>query len=375
MKQLCVIAAALLFSACASDPPRIPPNPLPALTANETLNSGWRVDAGKSSAGRFEPLLLSDAVVVANRSGVVSKVDLTTGKRSWRKDLDITLSTGVGGDAKQVYVSDKDGSIIALDTTTGDELWRSSASTEVLRPPSAGFDTVVVRSADGRVVALEQNNGDERWSVTFTPPPLTINGYSKPLLLDGGVLVGLDDGRLVAMGLSNGRPIWQSVVSVASGRSEVERLVDVDADILVDQEAIYVVNYRGRVARVEPAKGQIVWSTDMSSTAGLAFLDKAIAVVDENDTVHAVEKESGKVLWSQEALKGRRLSGPAAFGGKIAVGDLDGYLHLLDPSSGEFLGRLKVGDGPIRATPVASDSHLLVQNTDGTVRLFNASAL
>ncbi|MBX2837464.1 MAG: outer membrane protein assembly factor BamB [Gammaproteobacteria bacterium] len=375
MIRFAIIASSLCFLVgCASEPPRNPPNPIPLLDTNEPLAGQWSKDIGSSGAGQFEPLLLSDSVVFANRKGVVTKLALDSGERQWRVDLGVTLGAGVGGDSSQYYVSDKDGAVIALSADSGEEVWRKNASTEVLRPASVAYDTVLVRSADGRLLALEPADGDERWSATYTPPALTINGYSKPLLLEGGVLAGLDDGRLIALALNNGRPIWESVLSVPSGRSEVERLVDVDADIQVDNEAIYVVTYGGKLARVEPGKGQIVWSTDMSSTAGLTVLDQVIVVVDEFDVLHAVDKSNGSVLWTQDALKGRRLTPPTAIGDQIVVGDLEGYVHLVNPVSGDFSGRMLVGDKPIRSAPKANGTSVVVQSTDGTVRLFNRTA-
>jgi len=135
----------------------------------------------------------------------------------------------------------------------------------------AGFEAAVVRSADGRVVVLELDDGSERWIQSETPPALTLNGYSRPLLVSGGLLMGLDDGRVVALELATGRLIWETVLSVPSGRSEIERLVDIDADIAIDNEGIYVANYQGRAARLEPARGQIVWSSAMSAGAGIAL--------------------------------------------------------------------------------------------------------
>jgi len=254
-----LIAAALLsLGACASEPPPIPPAELVSVSGQADLVSEWRKSGFASGRSQLQPLPLTEGLYVASREGVVTRFDRVSGKVQWRVALKRTLGAGVAGDGKSVYVSTEDGTVYALDADTGEEIWTQKASSEVLAPVAAGFGAVVVRSADGRIVTLEPETGVERWSTSFTPPSLTLNGYSKPVVVDGGVLVGLDDGRVLAMDLSSGRIIWESVVSVPSGRSEVERLVDIDGDIQVDNEAIYLANYRGRIVRIEPQQ-RVYW--------------------------------------------------------------------------------------------------------------------
>ena len=368
---ICILATVFTLG-CAADPV-VPPAELSPIEVKAKLNKVWSADIGKSGRNRFSPFVDESAVFVASQSGHVASYAKKSGKLRWRVDLKSTLGSGVAGADGRVFVSGGDGVVYALDAKTGESLWTKIASSEVLVPVAAGFGAVVVRSADGRVIALEPDTGEERWTLTYTPPALTLNGYSRPLLLDGGVLIGLDDGRLLALDLSNGRAIWETVLSVATGRSEVERLVDIDANIRVDDSAIYVVNYQGKLARIEPSRGQIIWSIPFSSTAGIALLDEHIAVVDDEDFVHLLEKDSGRELWSQEGLRGRRLSPPQVTAGNIImVGDLEGYLHLLSKDDGTIIGRYRMSKHPIAAEAAASDEIIYLQATDGTVSALRA---
>ena len=263
----------------------------------------------------------------------------------------------------------------ALAADGGEELWRAAMSSEVLVPPSAGFGAVVVRSVDGRVVALEPEDGEERWSVSNTPPALTLAGYGRPVPVDGGVLVGLDDGRLLALSLDSGRVIWESVLSIPSGRSEVERLVDLDADPRAGGEGIYVVNYQGRAARLEPARGRTTWSVPMSSSVGLAVAGERIVVVDEEDVLHALDRDSGRELWRSEALRGRRLSPPAvlADGAGVLLGDLEGYAHVVSLEDGSLIGRARPAKAPIVTRPIVRGEEVLVLGSDGRLGAYGVS--
>ncbi len=366
-RLLGVVGVAFFVSSCATDPV-VPPTELASIQIESKLDRLWTRKLEKSEKGRFQPLVLDGVIYAASRAGEVIAIEQESGKRKWIRNLNVSLSSGVGGSDGRVYVSTSEGLIKALNTTDGKTAWAAQASSEVLAPVSAGFDSVIVRSADGRLLSLNPETGEELWSVTYTPPALTINGYSRPLLLDGGVLVGLDDGRLLALNSASGSVLWESVVSVPAGRSEVERLADIDGSIRVDNSAIYAVNYQGRLARIEPAKGQIMWSVPMSSTAGLAISDTAIFVVGDDDEVHAFDKAGGQLLWTQSALKHRRLSAPQVVSGNLVlVGDLEGYLHTLSADDGRLVGRSRVAKKSVFPEISSAENTIIVQAADGTV--------
>lgn len=369
--RLSVLASAVIVGACASEPPPVPPAELTPVAGEVKLLRLWSAKAGKSGRGLFEPFVDEQQVVIANREGRVTSFARETGMRRWTRELDVTLTSGIGGSSEQLFVSDTNATLHALNVDDGQSLWQAKASSEVLMPVAAAYGVAVMRSTDGRVVALEPEDGSERWIVSNTPPALTLNGYSRPLLLDGGVLVGLDDGRLLALNMTSGKAIWEAVLSVPSGRSEVERLVDIDADLVVDNEGIYVANYQGRAARLEPAKGQIVWSVPLSVGSGIALDDTGLVVIDENDTVQKLDKSNGQVLWTNDTMTGRRLTPPAFTPqGDILVGDVEGYLHVLDANDGEALGRTRLTDEPFTARPLLVEDVVYVQATDGLVAAY-----
>lgn len=360
------------LAGCVADPPLIPPTELTAIEPAVTLARRWKADVGESGRGRFEPLTSDEQVIMADARGKVTALDRRTGMRRWTTNLETRLASAVGGNDTQVFVGGTDGVVHALASDTGEVQWQASMSSEVLVAPVAAFGAVVVRSVDGRIVALEPEDGTERWSISETPPALTVTGYGRPLLVDGGVLVGLDDGRLLALSLDNGRTIWETVLSVPSGRSEVERLVDLDADPKADDEGIYVVNYQGRAARLEPARGQILWSLPFSSTRGMDIGDGRVVVVDDEDIIHALDAEDGRELWSNEALRGRRLGPPAvlADGSAMVIGDFEGFVHVVSMTDGTLTGRARASREAIDARPVVADDVVYVLAVDGKANAY-----
>ncbi len=369
-----IAAAALAISACSSDPAPIPPAELTSFDSEVRLLRIWSAKVGDAGRGVFEPLVVNDQVIAANARGVVSAFAKDSGVRAWRRELGTRLVSGVGGSSEQVFVSDVNAKVHAIDPSNGQEQWQAQASSEVLVPVVSGFGVAAVRSADGRVAVLDPEDGSERWSESNTPPALTLNGYSRPLLLDGGILLGLDDGRMLALNMANGQTIWETVLSVPSGRSEVERLVDIDAEFAIDDEGIYVANYQGKAARLEPARGQIIWSTPVSAGAGIALDDSGLIVVDENDHVIKFDKESGDQLWINDTMPRRGLSPPAFTPeGDILLGDVEGYLHVLDADTGVGIGRNRPSSAPIKSRPLLVEDTIYIQASDGIVAAFRVT--
>lgn len=368
-RRATLLLLAVFLGACAADPPVIPPTPLTSVQRSISPKTLWKVKVGQkdqSLVNSFTPWTDENAVFSASSDGTVVSLDANTGKILWRRDLDRELVSGVGGDDIQVYVAGRDGQVIALSRDSGESSWEYSMSSEVLVPVSTSASgVVIVRAADGRVSALNSSNGKENWSNTFEPPALTVNGYSQPLVLENGVLVGLDDGKLAALSLERGQLLWQSAISYPKGRSEIERLVDVDSNVLIDDSFIYAVSYQGKLARLEPGRGGVEWAADFSTTVGMTQSEQRLFLTDADSRVVAVDKNSGEVLWTQEKLLGRLLTRPVLAGSSaLAVADLEGFLHLLARDSGELIGRIQPLETRTRGAPVAVGDKLYIQSAD-----------
>lgn len=392
---LLVVTTALL-AGCAQPGPLIEPTPLKSIKNTSTATSFdtvWNASVGeedKRRASSFVPFVDKTDVYAAAVDGAVTRLDLVSGKRVWSRELKGRLGSGVGGDAKHVYVASRDGVVYALDKQSGETKWTQSMSSEVLVRPVTALTSraliagdagdsdadqlVVVRAVNGMIAALDSATGEQLWNARFEPPALTVHGYSEPVVLRSGVLAGLEDGKLVALSRDRGQLLWESTVSYPSGRSEVERLVDMDANLLIDNSHIYAVTYQGNLARIEPQRGQLTWSESLSSVAGMAQDGEHLYVTLDDSEVVAVAKSSGEVLWRQNELVGRMLSRPTVVTGKrIVVADFEGYIHALDAGSGQIQGRRRAGDAAanqlVSITGVANEAAgtVIMQNREARV--------
>ncbi len=372
----------LLLAGCSSvEDTAVPPAELPDYERAARLEIVWRRNVGSAFNEkwiRIGPAVRGDVAYAANVDGVVGAFAIADGESLWRVQLETRLSAGVGVDEDRVYVGSAEGEVIALDRGGDGERWRHAAGGELLAPPVAQDGLVVVRTVDGRVIALSAVDGAVRWSHSSDVPSLSLRGNSRPLIVPGGVLVGLDNGRVIALSAGSGEPIWETEVAPPEGRSPIERMVDIDGSIDLGRNVIYAATYQGQVAEIEPQRGRIQWSREMSSYFGLRFDTERLYVTNADGHVVAMRPGSGTVLWRQEKLHHRRLTAPIPVPETpwLALGDFEGYVHLLSRGDGRIVARIGVGGFGVLADPVpAGDGRLLVQTQGAELALLRAREL
>lgn len=198
-------------------------------------------------------------------------------------------------------------------------------------------------------------------------PLLSLRGNAAPLIVGSTVLVPFDNGRLFALDLGDGTVLWEQAIAQPEGRTELERMVDIDGPVQSDGSQVFAATYRGQVAAVSLDSGRPLWSRDVSAFGGVAKSDGTLVVADASGTVLALDARNGSALWSQNALANRFLSTPAVVGRHAVVGDLEGWVHFLALDDGALAARVRLGKEPIRGEPLAAGDVIYVQSTDGRV--------
>ena len=373
LKVLILSTAVLALIGC-SNVKKIEPDKLSTIESTKQADLLWSAkvgDGSKRSVVQFAPFVSESAVFGVNADGGVQAFDRSSGAKLWEIDLDTELTAGVSGDDLYLYAGSGNGDVYCISQADGSLVWSTTVSSEVISAPSAGADYVVVRSIDGRVSALEKSSGKRRWLYTYSVPALSLHGNGRTLVVPDGVLVGLDNGRLVALREEDGRVFWETRLAGSSGRSEIDKLSDLDADPVVFGDSIFAVNYQGAAARIEPGAGRTLWTTRLSSSSGLSVNSRMVVVTDETDTLWALDIDDGSVLWKQENLSHRRLTAPVITDdGSVIVGDFQGYLHILSGDDGGLAGRVRAGSDQITGRPVLHEGVLYTLGRSGQLSAF-----
>jgi outer membrane protein assembly factor BamB len=327
----------------------------------------WRASVGEAKPFVFAPAFYNGSVYAASRAGLLARLDAANGKQIWRVDTKEKLSGGVGADADLVMVGSPKGAVLAY-STDGKELWRAQVTSEVLGAPRAAAGIVVVRSADGRFFGLDAATGARKWEYQVTLPPLLLRAHPSVTIVGQQVLAGLPAGRVLALDLASGTPVWEALVAQPKGDNELERITDIAAaPVLVEGDQACAAAYQGRVACVDINKGALVWGRDASSAGRLGADPLTVFVTEPSGIILAFDKESGATVWKQDKLLNRGVTGPTVAGDFVTVGDYQGYVHVLDAEEGGFAARIATDGSPIGAEPLRVGDNIVVQTRKGGV--------
>jgi len=133
---------------------------------------------------------------------------------------------------------------------------------------------------------------------------------------------------------------------------------------------VYVATYQGRLAAVNLANGQVLWSRRMSSFMGLTVDGDQVYATDAWSTVWAVDRRTGATLWKQPALRLRTATAPAVVDRWVVVGDHEGYLHWMDKFDGHFVARVRSDPDGIRVPPLEAEGFLLSLGNGGELNVW-----
>jgi len=353
-RLLAVACASLLLAGCstlealnpfASSGPKMAE--LRPFTATAEVRTLWQDSVGKSEDYVFTPAIVGSSVYAAARDGSVVRLD--DGQQVWRVKTERALSGGVGTDGRTVVVGTAKGDVFALDAADGKPLWQAKVSSEVIAPPAVGPGIVVVRSGDHRLTAFEVVGGKRKWTYQRPGTPLSLRAVASPLVVEKYVFVGFPGGKLIAVNADNGAPLWEGTVALPKGATELERVADVTSVPVIDGRMICAAAFQGRVSCFDLGNGNLMWSRDMSSSAGLSIDSRYVYVVDDKGVVHALDKASGASIWKQDKLFQRKLTAPLARRHLVAVGDVQGVVHFLNREDGAFAARLTTDGSAIQA--------------------------
>ena len=366
----------LALVGCGDDKEVDPPAELVDIKATRDVDQLWSVSLGGDSDRlrlALRPAVVEGVVYAASHDGEVAAFAAQTGKRNWSVRTKMPLSAGPEVASGLVVVGSSEGDVVAFDASNGTERCRASIKSEILARPLIANDLVIVRTVDGHLEALALTDGARRWSVDEQVPRLTLRGTSPPALAGDRIVAGFDNGRMVAIDVRNGDVLWDTIVNAPSGRTELERLADIDSPPRVSGDDIFVVGFQGRVAMLALDSGQIWWARDASSYRGFAMDDTTLYLTNSASVVIAMRKSDGAVQWEQNTLRQRGLTAPAIDGDALIVGDFEGYLHWLNKATGEVVARRKAGGDRISNSAATGEGAAFIQTDDGKLYAFRSS--
>lgn len=314
------------------------------------------------------PAIANGRIIIADREGLVQARSLLDGELFWEVEIDMPISAGPVIDDDLLFLGTSKADVLALNTATGEAVWKQRVSSEVLALPVVADDKVLIRCTDGKDIALNRFDGKQVWSVEHNIPALSIRGEGTPVIVDDIAVIGYANGKLIAISLLDGAHVWETSIAIPRGRSEVERLTDINATPVVNGDTIFISSFKSGINAVTPVDGDVLWRNEsISAISGLSADTSYLYLSDASSDVWQLDQRNGASYWKQTDLHQRRLSVPVVYDDYVVVGDFEGYLHWLSIADGRLLGRIEITDEPIVTQPIVIDNVLYVYASDGTL--------
>lgn len=377
------LAALLLLNGCSwikswgDDEDPEAPSELVEFEPTLKVGKVWSTGVGKGldNAGRqLRPAYSSGSLYAADYKGLLMAINADSGRKHWEIKTKLPFTGGPGISGKLLMMGTQNGEVFAFDASTGTQLWSATVTSEVLAAPAEADGIVVVRCIDGRVFGLDAETGQRVWVYDHNVPLLTLRGNAPPLLRAGVVFIGYDGGQVVALRQDDGTLMWEQSLVTTEGRTELERLSDIDGQLVFIASDLLVSSYKSRLASLAADSGRLLWFKDISSATGVAVDRINLSLSDKDGNLWLLDRRNGAESWKHDQLLYRGLTRPVFYGSFVVVGDMEGYLHWINIDDGQFAAREKVGGDGFSGPPLVVGNTLYVMTKKGDLTAFRAGA-
>ena len=356
-KKFLILLISIFIISCQSDKKEEDkPTELKDLKSMISIEKIWsKKTLSDFPIGEINIVFNQENIFLFSEEGDVFALNLF-GKEVWTNNFDEQISSGLGYGFKSLFFATENGKIVSIDAESGNKLWESNVNGEVLSSPSTNGVIVAVQTSNGKITALDFNDGSFKWEYQSTVSPLSLRGTSKPVFNKGFIFVGFGNGNLVKIESRSGVVQWEVPVTVSQGVSEIERMIDIDADPVIAQNGLaYAVTYQGDLSAIDIEQGRTLWRNPTSSTKNIIHTKNTTFIIDSSDTVKSYDGVKGDILWVLEDLKLRQLTSPKKYKNYLISGDYEGYLHLIDLNTGLIEGRTRPSRQAVKEVFVHKD--------------------
>jgi len=349
-------ASISMLSGCSTSQPIVEPYMAP-MESDYSVDKNWQVKLQAMPNLDTEGLFFAEdatKVYIATETGHLVALRKNNTSRwadqvEWQLKFDSPIVSGPTKEGDSLLIGTSKGQLIAVSAKTGEYLWQSQLSSEVMSRAVVAERKIFTRTVDGKLYALSAKTGKVQWVIEHQMPSLSLRGAPAVVYEEGKLYVGWESGSIQALAAKSGALLWETRIAVPKGRTDLERMVDVQSSLVMHDGRLFVMGYHGKLAALNPETGNFYFVKEISGYRDFVVDDNGLYVVDENDILHGFDMSSGISLWKQDIFKNRLVGDLSEFDNEILAVDGWGYLHWMSKKTGLEVGRVKhsndYGDG------------------------------
>ena len=248
-------------------------------------------------------------------------------EQAWTLTLPILPSAPASMDHERVYVPLRMERLIALDRENGILKW--SRDIDIASAVAAGEGALFL--ATGKAIrALEATNGNDRWSF-----PLD-RRLVAPLVWEAGWLLAVTDAdELLALRSADGHLVWRQPLGGSTSHP-----------VTVGSDAVYASLGDGRVTAMSLETGAPLWERQLPGTLSAPSSGRDRVFVGSTDNFfYALDARTGRDAWKWR--NGGDVVGADVDGDLVFFASLDNVLRAVNRGNGNQKWRKPTGTRPV----------------------------
>ena len=343
-----LVIAAILVASCTQPKKVRIPTKLVEMSSPYSLHLDWQVQMDAFKYSDSEGLYFAEnaeMIFFGVPSGELTAAWKTdkgrwTDQVKWQRKFNEPIISGPALYRQSLIVGTAKGSLMRLSQEDGGIEWQTELSSEVLSRAVLADGDIFVRTVDGKLYSVRAETGKINWVSEHPLPNLSLRGAAPVTYNDGTLYVGWESGKVEAIDAQTGEMKWQTQVVIPRGRTDLERLIDIQAELILNKGRLYVLAYHGKLVALNPDNGNLFWAKDVSGFREFLVDDMALYLVDEDDILRSFDLYNGTQLWKQENFKYRLLVDLHFYdSSQILLADGFGYVHWIDKIDGTPVAR------------------------------------
>jgi outer membrane protein assembly factor BamB len=298
-----------------------------------TFSTHGQFEAGDRGTEYSNPVLADNTLIFGNQSVGLIAIYPILNQQRWVLPIPKGVMSELLVDKSSVYFGGGDGFLYSVNTDNGRVNWRYELRNPIISRPTVSNGRLFLTTSDDTIYAFDAGTGKWLWHYRRRSAPVsTILGASQPLVDGNDVIVGLSDGFLVDLNLSDGQLKWEKRLHAAS------KFTDVDAHPVLEDGVIYIPSYDGALYALKRNGGDTIWRYDIGGSRDVVIEGDEIFLPSSDGSVIALNKGTGRVLWKFDLDRGTptRLAVTDRY---IIVGSSYQYLYALDKQNGKGVYR------------------------------------
>ncbi len=328
----------------------------------------------------FDPLILSDGVIVFEKKGTIIRFN-DNKKVVWKnnfyskteKKVHPTLSFAITD--KNLLVADSIAKISNIDLQNGDLIWSKKSEYPFNSEIKIHKDKFFVVDFKNTLRCFYLKDGSECWNIKTEESFTVSNSKFSILIRDNLVIYNNSLGDITAIDISSGLIEWQLPTQKSSIINETYGFNF--SKLVSDGNSIYFSNNKNQFYSVDLISGTTNWMSEINSILTPIIVGNLVFTVSENGYLFTIKKNEGNIVRINDVyknfnLKKRKRIKPTGFtigNNNLYLTNSDGNLIVVNLSAGNVLKIEKVARDLISKPLIYNENLFIVKN--GSITQFD----